>query len=121
MRNFGYKTPFTYDHELVLGETNDQPSETVPGQAYSIKEILKRYSNGQSVPIRTRDWNDQSDDEFGLLDEPIRDLTDLDALTQRRDALNKAIKTASERKKAEGKNDDSTTKKPEAKSEEQEE
>lgn len=46
-----------------VGEVNNQPSETVPDQTLSVKEIMVRYARGlplegQRVPI----WNGEEDD-----------------------------------------------------------
>lgn len=47
----------------VIGEINNLPSETVPDQTLSVKEIMVRYARGlplegQRVPI----WNGEDDD-----------------------------------------------------------
>ncbi len=44
MPRLAWQTP--WDLDIVPGEINDLPSETIPDQAMSMKEILIRYSRG---------------------------------------------------------------------------
>lgn len=39
----------TYDHTQHSGEKNTSPSLTVPGQAYSVDDVIRRFTRGQSV------------------------------------------------------------------------
>lgn len=52
----------------VAGEHNTQPSQTVPNQALTIREILVRYASGTIPDIMTRDENysEDNDDLRGL-------------------------------------------------------
>lgn len=47
----------------VAGEHNTQPSQTVPNQALTIREILVRYASGTIPDIMTRDENYSEDNE----------------------------------------------------------
>jgi hypothetical protein len=47
-------------YEEYKGEVNDQPDQTIPDQAMSIKEILKRFARG--LPIEQFKPNYDNDD-----------------------------------------------------------
>ncbi len=47
-------------YEEYLGKVNDQPDQTIPDQAMSIKEILKRYARG--LPVEQFKPNYEDDD-----------------------------------------------------------
>lgn len=47
----------------VCGELNTMPSETVPHQALTIREILARYASGTVPDVMTRDENYSEDNE----------------------------------------------------------
>ena len=73
----------TVNHQTVTlstqhknpGEQNDGLSETIQGQAQTIKELLVRYNNGQTVPLnRNVNWA-KDDGEEEII---IQDLTELD-------------------------------------------
>lgn len=50
------------NYQPAKGEVNNQPSETVPDQAMSIKEIMTRYAKG--LPLggaKTPTWDEEDD------------------------------------------------------------
>lgn len=71
-----------YNNRLIpsRGEVNNDPSMTIPGQSYTIKEILERFTNGQSLNIqKTGSYQENPDfDDITLNSNTIQDLTDFD-------------------------------------------
>ncbi len=64
------------EHSLQ-GEVNDQPSETIPGQSYSIKELLQRALRGQEIPSYRGDYDEDPSLESDPLNQDSLDLVDL--------------------------------------------
>jgi len=61
------------NYEKVPGVVYESKSETIPEQALSIEDMLKRHSNGLTIPIDHRlEWID------GELPPRMEDLTDID-------------------------------------------
>lgn len=55
-----YRT--AYSTRPSQGEVNNKPSVTVPGEAYTIPELLRKFSNGQSVSVaRNPSYSNPSD------------------------------------------------------------
>lgn len=50
------------NYEPSVGEINNQPSMTVPDQALSLKEILRRYASGQPLDGMREGWFDDEND-----------------------------------------------------------
>lgn len=51
-----------YNHKEKLGEVNTAESETVPNQAFTVTEILQRFSNGTLPNIVQPVYYDDTDD-----------------------------------------------------------
>lgn len=64
------------EHSLQ-GEVNDQPSETIPGQAYSIKDLLQRALRGQEIPSYRCDYDEDPSLDHDPLNQDSLDLVDL--------------------------------------------
>lgn len=74
------------------GVINDKPTMTIPGQAMSVSELLKRYNAGLSVP--------KSDMEYMENETPIpliRDLTDIKEVEEYMNSLKERIQVAKEK------------------------
>lgn len=73
-----------YDYTKAKGIINTEPSKTIPGQAYSVREVIIRYRDG--IPLNL-DTNYSFDEEFGEginpLREPDIDLVDLYAMQEK--------------------------------------
>lgn len=67
------RTSMNYDFTDVVGEVNNLPSETIPDQSLSIKEILMRFSRGLPIDGQKVPWYDEEDD---LPDPKTMDLAD---------------------------------------------
>jgi len=75
-----FRTPFNYDHNQEPMEHNTQPSETLPGMAITIKELVARYMAGQPLNVRQYveyDPEGADFDDFDRLQAPDADLTDI--------------------------------------------
>lgn len=59
------------------GEVNLDPSETIPGQSYSIKELLQRALRGQEIPSYRGDYDDDPSLDCDPLNQNNLDLVDL--------------------------------------------
>lgn len=64
------------EHSLQ-GEVNDLPSETIPGQSYSIKDLLQRALRGQEIPSYQGDYDEDPSLENDPLNQDSLDLVDL--------------------------------------------
>lgn len=63
-----FNTPYKFVLEDSMMEHNTEPSLTVPDMSYSIKEILQRFTSGQSLPIgQGLSYDDEDDFEDGFL------------------------------------------------------
>jgi len=52
-------------HEFpYLGQVFTLPSETVPDQTLSMREILHRYSRGLPLDVKTPIWDDSDEENF---------------------------------------------------------
>jgi len=87
--------PFYSPHSKrkYLGEVNDHPSETVPGQAMTVKDMLVRYNNGQAIPQDERLKYPVDDTEEPL--PAFADLTDIDAVKAHLAELTKRMEQTS--------------------------
>lgn len=96
-----FRTPYNYDDKDNVYEINSLPSETVPDQSYSIRELLARFTQGTMPPVGmpvaydsdTASFNDATVDLEDVYSSPI-DITEVYA---RVDSLSasKASKLAS--------------------------
>jgi len=69
------------------GRTSDKPSKTIQGQAQTVKDLMVRYNNGQTVPMsKSLKWAEKDGEE----NIDINDLTDLDTYAHQIDQLEKA-------------------------------
>lgn len=68
-----------YNYVKSEGEKNDQPSETVPQQSFTVQEIYQRHQAGALEDIEKKAIYDDVNEGFNLsfIDE-IKDLTDID-------------------------------------------
>lgn len=95
IRKTTIKTWLNYDHTVDSShEVNDQPFDTVPGEAESILDIVHRYSRGEQVYGPALEYEFEGDGSDGtddtiLLDavdrtrDPAFDLVDADELRLR--------------------------------------
>lgn len=100
MSKLFYITKRTYKHGL-RGEINEGASQTVTGEAYTIKELMDRYRNGMPLPHSNYAYFDQEDlDQINRFFNPgSLDLTDLDELNNNVSMLQKSVQEAIERRK----------------------
>lgn len=77
-----YRTP--YSTIPSQGEVNNKPSVTVPGEAYTIPELLRKFSNGQSVSIaRNPSYSNPSDfDSPDLVEIANSDFVDKEMISE---------------------------------------
>lgn len=54
------------NYEPSEGHYFTQPSQTVPDQAMSVREIMTRYANGQSVGGSHTEYWDENEDNIGI-------------------------------------------------------
>lgn len=80
----------------TLGEINEEPSETIQGEAYTLKELLQRFAQGQGLERKTVHYFDPEDiDQINKLFNPgAVDLTDLDQLRSEVAWMNEKINQA---------------------------
>lgn len=71
--------------DIVVGEVNEQPSQTVQGQSMTIKELFQRHREGQLIKERRYQYLDVEDiqnlEEFEFR-RPNLDFTDLQRLVE---------------------------------------
>jgi hypothetical protein len=86
-----------FDPENFKGEVIDELSETVPGQALSVKEVLIKFTNGTLGDIglptyydyeEEIDINDEVFDSYNPLLSPDFDLTDAEEYLRLQEAKN---------------------------------
>lgn len=74
------RTQYTYEFNEKDKETNRDPSDAVPGQAYKVEEILRKYANGIPFPIKKAiavSDIPESFDDINPLSKPDFDLSDI--------------------------------------------
>lgn len=82
-------TQYSFDPAKNAGEINNEPSLTVPDMAFSIQELLYRFTNMPEI-VKDPIYDINPDFESGI---PIDvDLTDLDANARTISFLNDQIK-----------------------------
>ena len=82
-------TAFDYDPTINQGEINEQPSETIEGQALTVTEVLIRFSRGTLPDIQFPTYFDEYED-FDADDPTLRpdfDLSDTDNIQEYIDYL----------------------------------
>nr|QJB18819.1 MAG: hypothetical protein [Microvirus sp.] len=82
MKKIRIMTQYDFDDLERFKEINDQPSMTIVGEAYTIRELLEKHVNGIDVNIgRTPVYNSQTDwDDIDLEKYANMDLTEKDEL-----------------------------------------
>lgn len=74
-----FRDRFTFTIQPIDCETNNEPSVTVPGQAYTIEELLVKFGQGQN-PVSVKDgiyYGEAQDfDDFDPTTSPDFDLVD---------------------------------------------
>lgn len=90
--NYKIKTPANFSQDDITPEKNSLPSMTIPGQAMSIKEIMRRFQSG--LPIEgARVPMYYEDDNGNPMDIPDMKKLDLserfDLIDENRDRINK--------------------------------
>lgn len=67
------------NYELHSFETNSGEIITVPGQSYTVKELVIRYENGVPLPkVKNMQYDEIFDEDLNPMREPDFDLTDID-------------------------------------------
>lgn len=82
-------TAFDYDPSIHKGEINNEPSQTIEGQALTVTEVLIRYSRGTLPNIQFPTYYDEVED-FDADDPTLRpdfDLSDTDNIQEYIDYL----------------------------------
>lgn len=98
------RTPLNFKLSQAEIEFNNLPSETIPDQSLSCREILERFSQGRSVPINKK--LTYTGDSI-LPDVDKLDLVDVDSfaenakntITESKSKLNEASKKRSEKRR----------------------
>lgn len=82
-------------------ERNEEPSMTIPGESYTIGELMARMKAGGQLPALDRrvEFLDDELDNISAFNRPLIDLTDLDDLRERNEGLTKHIKELEVRRK----------------------
>lgn len=98
------KLRHSLNYEGSKGEVNTQPSETVPDQSLTVKEIYQRFASGRPLS-KSRNLHFTGDDFFP--ESRSLDLVDmhdeyLNASQARADAENKLQEQAAKRKRGKG-------------------
>ena len=84
------------DRPNEKGEVNFPPSQTIQGEALSMKEILERYAKGQQINSRNPIYLDAESLEYvnRYYNPGALDLTDLQGLNEHVDKLQQAVQQA---------------------------
>lgn len=85
-----FKTPYT-ENQKSIGEINTRPSQTIPDQAMSVREMLDRHTRGLPMEGVKVPIYDGENDIFNGVDPRKLDLTELQDL---RDQVVDRIKEA---------------------------
>lgn len=89
-----YKTKITYDYLVDAGEeVNNEPSQCIPGETRTIKQILDRYQKTGTLPNTNPQWFDVEDIKFinQYYQPGALDFTDYDALRDHSEKLSELI------------------------------
>lgn len=82
-----------------LGESNNLPSKTIPGDSYTIRELMEKFARGQIPPIAKQTYFDDPED-FDEID-PTKDPSfDLSDATQMRESLDEGFRSKKAQKQA---------------------
>ncbi|MFY7787217.1 MAG: hypothetical protein ACOVQA_05025 [Thermoflexibacteraceae bacterium] len=93
-----FKIASQYGYHHPSGETNTQPSQTVPDQSMSVSEIMRRYAQG--LPMAGYKVPTYSDDENQDLNDVFPNIKKLDLAELQELKLNTAIQIKELTKKA---------------------
>ncbi len=83
-------TAYNFDPTMYKGEINELKSETIQGQALSVKDVLIRFSRGTLPNIEFPTYYDGEDPDFDADDPTLRpdfDLSDTDNIQEYIDYL----------------------------------
>jgi hypothetical protein len=99
MKKFKDQSNYDYlkdgNYEIPIGE-----SMTIPDEAMTISELVKRAQNGMQLAVGRKGYYSDTDD-FEETEPIINDLTDLDELVDQLELANEAIQNAIGKKNAE--------------------
>lgn len=97
-----YKTLRSYSQgERSFEPRSEEPSQTVPGEARTIKQLLQNALQGLSADERQVNYFDEENlDNINHFFAPGLDLTDLDDLRRKNQAAMAAIEAAERKRKA---------------------
>lgn len=94
--------PLNYKPGVVGRETNELPSETIPGETRTIKEILDMYQEHRQFPEGDENLRYFDVEDVGEINKYFNpgalDLTDLQQLQEKNNRMNQIIKKAQEKK-----------------------
>lgn len=81
-RKYNITNQFNLNNLNVPGEINEGPSLAIPGEAYTIRELLEKYTNGVMPDIhREGQYDEEPDiDNPDMFRKPDLDLSDLDLM-----------------------------------------
>jgi hypothetical protein len=84
-----------HNYKPVTGQINEEPSQTVVGETWTIKELVERYQRGMDVPSVEPNYVDVQDiDQINAVFRKHLDLTDLDNLRVQVATLTKTVEEA---------------------------
>lgn len=94
-----FQTPFNITS--VTGEENNEPSETVQGDSYTVKELIEKHVNGIMPAVGLQpeyDHEEPSHDDDVTLRSPDLDLSDIDQITEKIKTVQTKLSTANEQR-----------------------
>jgi len=96
-----YRTQTTYKVKKSEQIKITEPSQSVAGEAYTIKELLEKHANGIMPQLTINDQydNDPELDDDVTMRNPDLDLTDIDTMAEKVKKTQDKIKKASETKR----------------------
>lgn len=84
-----------HNYKPVTGQLNEEPSQTVIGETWTIKELVERYQRGMDVPSTEPNYVDVHDiNQINSVFRKHLDLTDLDNLKRQVETLTKTVEEA---------------------------
>lgn len=84
-----------HNYKPVTGQINEEPSQTVVGETWTIKELVERYQRGMDVPSVEPNYVDVQDiEQINAVFRKHLDLTDLDNLRNQVAILTKTVEEA---------------------------
>lgn len=91
MKRKQFRTSMTYSP--AAGKKLDvKPSITIGGEAYTVPEMIERYSQGRTIPVnRSLQWAEEEVDFENDVIVQDDDLTEIDRMSQKLEALTQQI------------------------------